>query len=162
MELASPIDFWGSSRVLASALMVAFLMALPWVSSQLLSRARRSPAKFQKKAWVLMEVLLTISVSAAFAATVLTVQLSANFISPWVWDTNANQSDLDAPLTARSMFMWLTTAVLGWSVFKWAGLNSIRDVHRAAKECMDLVAQHNPNSRSRQASRSSQASEGSD
>ncbi len=152
MAIESPISFWGSERVLTSVLMVAFLLALPWISSVLLSRARRARAKSQKRIWILLEMLLAVSVAVTFAATAATVQVSAAFIAPWVWDISGYASGLDAPLTARSMFMWLTVIGLGWSVFRWAGLNSVRDVHRSAKECMDLVARHNPNSRSRRAS----------
>lgn len=143
----SPISFWGSERVLASALMVAVLLALPWACSRLLSRARRSPARSQRRIWVLLEALLSLSVVLTFAATAASVQVTASFIAPWIWDVSGYSSELDSPLTARSMFMWLTVMGLGWSVFRWAGLNSVRDVHRSAKECMDLVARHNPRSR---------------
>ena len=154
MFTESPISFWGAERVLTSALMVAFLLALPWISSALLSRARRARAKNQKRIWILLEVLLAVSVAVTFAATAATVQVASSFIAPWVWDISGYASELDAPLTARSMFMWLTVIGLGWSVFRWAGLNSVRDVHRSAKECMDLVARHNPNSRDRRPARS--------
>jgi hypothetical protein len=149
MPPESSISFWGSERVLVSALLVAFLLALPWVSSRLLSRARRSPARSQKRIWVLLEALLAFSVATTFAATAATVQVTASFIAPWVWDVSGSALDLDSPLTARSMFMWMTVMVLGWSVFRWAGLNSVRDVHRSAKECMDLVSKHNPKARPR-------------
>lgn len=145
----SPINFWGSERVLISALMVSFLLALPWLSSALVSHARRAPARTQRRIWVSLEAMLAVSVAMTFAATASVAQVTSTFIAPWIWNISGYASELDSPLTARSMFMWLTVLALGWSVFRWAGLNSVRDVHRSAKECMDLVARHNPNAKHR-------------
>lgn len=85
---------------------------------------------------------MAVSVATAFAATAATVQVSAALIAPWIWDAGPQVSSLDSPVTARSLFFWLTVVALGWSVFRWAGLNSVRDVHRCAKESMDLVSRH--------------------
>ncbi len=146
MSVESFSNLEGGARVTATIAMVVALTLTPWLSARLLSIARRSKAEKQRRIWIFQEILLAVSVGLTFAATAATFQVSAAFISPWIWDI-PTAPDLDAPLTTRNLFAWCTVVALGWSVFRWAGLNSIRDVHRGAKESMDLVSRHRQQSK---------------
>jgi len=142
MGVESFFKMEGGYHLQLTAAMVVFLFALPWMSNVLLSKSRRAPARTQKRIWVVQEILLATSVILTFVATAASVLASAWIISPWVWDMPFRSADLDSPLTPRLMFFWLSVAFLGWAVFRWAGLNAVRDVHRSAKESMDLVSRH--------------------
>lgn len=144
LEVEKLVRMESAHHLALASILTALLLALPWLANLMLSRSRRSSAATQRRIWISQEILLALSVVLTFVASAVTVFASTQVIAPWVWDMEFRQSDLDSPLTPRTMFFWLSVAALGWAVFRWAGLNSIRDIHRAAKESMDLVLRHRP------------------